>query len=99
MKSWGALAALRWLVGMSEAFVITGTIMYVSFWYKYDEIALRAAIFFSTWAISGVFNGLISYAIMHHLEGKNGWKSWQWIFLIEGVSSRRWIDTKDISKH
>ena len=77
---------MRWLVGMGEACVLNGTIMYVSFWYVYDELALRSAIFFSVWSISGVFNGLLSYAIMRRMDGKNGWASWQWIFFIEGVS-------------
>jgi sugar phosphate permease len=57
----------------------------LSFWYTYRELATRGAIVFSTSALAGAFNGLISYAISSTLEGKNGWRAWRWIFLIEGV--------------
>lgn len=57
----------------------------LSFWYEYHELATRSAIFFSTSTLAGAFNGLVSYGISKNLDGTNGWRAWKWIFLIEGV--------------
>lgn len=35
--------------------------------------------------LAGAFSGLIAYGIQKNLEGKSGIKSWQWLFIIEGV--------------
>lgn len=57
----------------------------LSFWYEYHELATRSAIFFSTSTLAGAFNGLVSYGISKNLDGRNGWRAWKWIFLIEGI--------------
>ncbi|KAH8879326.1 MFS general substrate transporter [Thozetella sp. PMI_491] len=84
VKTPGQLLAVRFLVGMAEAFVQGGA-FYLSFWYEYRELATRSAIFFSTSTLAGAFNGLIGYAIVKNLDGANGWRAWRWIFLVEGV--------------
>jgi hypothetical protein len=40
-KSYGAVLAIRLLIGLSEAWVQTGWV-YLSLWYKRDEIATRS---------------------------------------------------------
>lgn len=70
-------------MGVGEAFLQAGP-LYLSFWYKRDEYATRLAIFFSTAAVAGAFNGIISYGIEKHLDGACGMAAWRWIFLIEG---------------
>lgn len=57
----------------------------LSFWYTYSELATRGAVVFSTSALAGAFNGLVSYGIARDLNGHNGWLAWRWIFLIEGI--------------
>jgi hypothetical protein len=57
----------------------------LSFWYRYTELATRGAIFYSTSALAGSFNGLIAYGIQADLAGHNGWKAWQWLYLVEGI--------------
>lgn len=84
IHSGAALLALRFLIGMAEAFV-QGAVFYLSFFYRYNEIATRGAIFFSTSTIAGAFNGLIAYGIEKNLNGAHGWLAWRWIFLIEGI--------------
>ncbi|CAK7224657.1 hypothetical protein SBRCBS47491_005624 [Sporothrix bragantina] len=79
-----ALLAMRFLIGVAEAFV-QGAVFYLSFFYTYNEIATRGAIFFSTSTIAGAFNGLIAYGIAKNLNGAHGWLAWRWIFLIEGI--------------
>jgi sugar phosphate permease len=57
----------------------------LSFWYTYTELATRGAIFYSTSALAGSFNGLIAYGIEKNLAGHRGWEPWQWLYLVEGV--------------
>src|SRR5262249_28653980 len=67
-----------------------GSVFYLSFWYPNNELATRGAIYFSTAALAGAFNGLISYGVQKDLSGVNGWRPWRWIFLIEGVVPIGW---------
>ena len=89
VQSYGSMMALRVLIGCAEA-MIQGAVFYLSFWYKYDELAFRGAIMYSTSALAGSFNGLISYSVQLTLDGKNGWSAWRWIFLIEGIVPIGW---------
>ncbi|KAL1610817.1 hypothetical protein SLS60_002488 [Paraconiothyrium brasiliense] len=88
-KTLGALMALRFLTGSAEAF-IQGTLIYLSFWYRYNELATRGALFDGCAALAGAFNGIIGHQIQVNLDGKNGWRAWRWIFLIEGVIPIGW---------
>ncbi|OQU99153.1 hypothetical protein CLAIMM_04827 [Cladophialophora immunda] len=88
-KSYQAIAGLRVGVGVGEAFLQAGP-LYLSLWYKRDELATRGAIFFGTSAVAGAFNGIIAYGIEKNLDGADGWSAWRWLFLIEGVVSVAW---------
>lgn len=84
-----ALMGLRFLIGGAEAF-IHGTLIYLSFWYRYNELATRGALFDGCSALAGAFNGIIGHQIQVNYDGKNGWRAWRWIFLIEGVVPIGW---------
>ncbi|KAJ9629151.1 hypothetical protein H2204_008940 [Knufia peltigerae] len=67
--------ALRILIGSAQAFM-QGVGLYVTQWYKRDEIATR----------SGSFSGLIAYGIQKNLTLEaTGKESWRWLFIIEGT--------------
>lgn len=80
---------IRVFIGVCEAFV-QGAVFYLSFWYPYNELATRGAIYFSTAALAGAFNGLIAYAVAKDLQHVNSWQPWRWLFLIEGVIPIGW---------
>ena len=71
------------LIGAIEAFLQAGP-LYLTLWYRREELATRGAIFFSMMAVAGSMNGLIAYGVEHNLNGVHGWGAWRWIFLIEG---------------
>ncbi|KAI0602374.1 putative pantothenate transporter [Biscogniauxia sp. FL1348] len=85
IQNQAGLLVLRFLIGAAEAFV-QGGVFYLSFWYQYDELATRGAIFYSMSTLAGAFNGLIAYAIAGALDGARGWRAWRWIFLVEGAA-------------
>ena len=86
-RNWQTIAGLRVVVGAFEGFV-QGAPLYLTFWYKPQELATRGAIFLSMVSIAGSMNGLISYAIQISMDGRYGRPAWRWIFLIEGERPR-----------
>jgi len=47
-----------------------------------DQVHFMTAI-----AISNVIGSPVSGAIMQYADGLNGWRGWQWLFLLEGIPS------------
>ncbi|KAJ2891352.1 hypothetical protein MKZ38_000556 [Zalerion maritima] len=84
VKSYGALVALRFLLGGFEAGVLPGIIYLTSMYYKRHEYQKRMSFFFCSTLIGGAFGGLLAYAIAK-MDGQKGMAGWQWIFLIEGA--------------
>lgn len=50
-------------------------------WYKRDEAQKRFTFFFCSTSLAGAFGGLLAYAISK-LDGKAGFASWRWVFVI-----------------
>lgn len=88
-KNYATLVVCRLLIAVSES-MIQGALLYLSFWYKYEELATRASVLSATYALAGAFSGLLAYAIQKDLDGHNGWSAWRWIFFIEGILPVGW---------
>ncbi|KAK5827951.1 major facilitator superfamily domain-containing protein [Linnemannia elongata] len=99
MVLWGlATAAQLWMhnkatflicrafVGMFEAGYIPGIAIYLTTYYKRQEMALRMSIFWSTLAIANSCAGVLAYFILQ-LRGTADLAGWKWLFLIEGVAT------------
>ncbi|TVY45218.1 putative transporter [Lachnellula cervina] len=86
VTSWSGLMVCRFFLGLAEAGLFPGVNYFLSSWYKRDEFGVRAAIFFSSAALSGSFGGLLAAAIlnMHNVGGRPGWA---WIFILEGLAT------------
>ncbi|KAG0219252.1 hypothetical protein BGX31_011359 [Mortierella sp. GBA43] len=83
-KNYHMIYVGRFFLGVSEAALIPGVLIYVSMFYKRSEQTFRMAILqvFSTAA--GGLGGLISRG-MDHLDGVLNLHGWQWIFVAESV--------------
>ncbi|MCC7548822.1 MAG: MFS transporter [Burkholderiales bacterium] len=97
---WGSVAAtfnctdaeftfyvLRFLLGVAEAGFFPGIILYVTYWFPGPRRAKMIALFMTAIAISNVIGSPMSGAIMQYMDGYNGWRGWQWMFLLEGIPS------------
>ncbi|OAL28541.1 hypothetical protein AYO22_02735 [Fonsecaea multimorphosa] len=84
-KNPGTVLALRIIFGFASAFLQALT-LYISTWYKRNEMATRTGAFYSAATIAGGFSGLIAYAIQKNLNGALGHPSWYWLFIIEGAA-------------
>ncbi|KAH0843473.1 hypothetical protein FOPE_08711 [Fonsecaea pedrosoi] len=84
-QGYATVLALRIFVGCAQAF-IQGLGLYLSFWYRRNELASRSAVFYSAATLAGAFSGFISFGIQRHLTlEKTGLAPWRWLFIIEGV--------------
>ncbi|KAK3940924.1 major facilitator superfamily domain-containing protein [Diplogelasinospora grovesii] len=86
VHSFGAMAAVRFLLGTAEAGLFPGLVYYLTFWYKTDERSVRVAFILASATLAGAFGGAIAYAI-GHMNGASGLSAWRWLFIIEGVPS------------
>lgn len=84
-KSFAALAAVRFLLGVFEAAMLPCMMLLNSLWYRREEQPLRTAFWYNTFA--GVFGGILSYAI-GNIGGSLS--TWQYIFLIYGAVTVLW---------
>ncbi len=78
---------LRFLLGVAEAGFFPGIILYLTYWFPGARRAKMVALFMTAIAISNVIGSPVSGAIMQYMDGVNGWRGWQWLFLLEGIPS------------
>ncbi|KAF9174504.1 hypothetical protein BGX21_000555 [Mortierella sp. AD011] len=76
----------RAFVGMFEAGYIPGIAVYLTTYYKREEMALRMSLFWSTLFIASSVAGVLSYFILH-MRGIAGLAGWKWLFLIDGLAT------------
>jgi ACS family pantothenate transporter-like MFS transporter len=69
--------ALRFFVGLAESAFYPGMQYVIGSWYRRDELAKRSCIFHTSSAIGTMFSGYLMAAV-YKLEGKGGFRGWQW---------------------
>ncbi|KAJ5467575.1 hypothetical protein N7475_005327 [Penicillium sp. IBT 31633x] len=84
VQNFGALVAVRILLGVFEAGFFPGAVYLTSRWYMPKDLATRLAWFYCASAISGAFSGLLAAGIAK-MDGVGGYEGWRWIFLLEGL--------------
>jgi MFS family permease len=78
---------LRFLMGAFEAGLQPGVILYLTFWLPAHRRGKALAFFVSASAISLIVGSPLAAYIMELLNGVQGFKGWQWLFIIEGIPS------------
>ncbi|KAF9417657.1 hypothetical protein BGZ94_009910 [Podila epigama] len=81
-KALPMLFVARFVLGISEAALIPGVLIYISMFYKKSEQTFRMALLSMFNSIAGAVGGLLSGAI-GHLDGQLFLHGWQWIFIIQ----------------
>ena len=79
--------ALRFLLGLAEAGLFPGVILYLTYWYPAGRRGGIIALFMTGIPIAGVIGGPLSGWILSALSGVQGLAGWQWMFLVEAVPS------------
>ena len=85
VKSYKALYALRFLVGLFESGFYPGIHYLLGSWYTPQEIGKRAMIFWLAGSIGQLFSGFLQAAAYTNLSGVGGHSGWRWLFIIDGI--------------
>ncbi|KAJ0114087.1 vitamin h transporter [Diaporthe amygdali] len=83
-KNYTDLVVVRFFLGIAEAPFYPGAIYMLSIFYTRKEIATRLSILYSGNIFATSFSGLIAAAVFNTIDGNQGLKGWQWLFIIEG---------------
>jgi Major Facilitator Superfamily len=83
-SNFASLCILRVLIAASEA-NLSALLFYLSTFYKKDELVFRIGIYIATSAFTLPLGGYFSQAILAAGEYRSSLKSWQFLFIIQGI--------------
>jgi MFS family permease len=83
-RNYAQVLACRLLLGMCEAALSPCLVLYMTTFYRREELALRLCYLYMSSAISGVLGGLIAAGFLK-MDGLQGLRGWQWLYIIEGA--------------
>ena len=78
---------LRFVLGLAEAGLFPGVILYLTYWYPARRRAAILALFITGIPVAGLVGAPLSGWIMNSASGAHNLAGWQWLFLIEAVPS------------
>jgi MFS family permease len=78
---------LRFVLGLAEAGLFPGVILYLTYWYPARRRANILALFITGIPVAGLVGAPLSGWIMNSATGAHNLAGWQWLFLIEAVPS------------
>ena len=100
MISWGILSTLcalsstpftfylfRFLLGIAEAGFFPGILLYLTYWFPKRYRVQLVALFMTAVTVAGVIGSPLSGWILDQMSASTHLKSWQWLFVIEGIPS------------
>ncbi len=98
MISWGILSGLfafvdsawqfytlRFLLGIAEAGLAPGLLLYLTYWFPSYRRARMTVLWFIAIPLSGMLGGPLSGLIIAKFAGFHGWSGWQWMFVLEAI--------------
>lgn len=59
-------------------------VLYLSYFYKGNELPFRLSIFWTAIPITQIYGSFLAVGFLK-MRGLQGWSGWQWLFLIEGL--------------
>lgn len=63
---------------------IPDTVLYLTYWYKSNELPTRLAWLWTALSSCNILGSLVAAGVLQ-MRGIHGWSGWQWLFLIEGI--------------
>lgn len=76
---------VRFFVGMFEAGLFPGMMLYLTYWFPPARRARVVALFMLATAAAGIVGGPVSGGILQNMNDVHGLQGWQWMFVIEGL--------------
>jgi D-galactonate transporter len=85
VKTVAVFYLLRFLLGVFEAGLYPGVILYLTYWFPAPRRAKMMGWFMTSIPLAGIVGGPISGWIMGTMGGYAGLANWQWLFILEGL--------------
>jgi MFS family permease len=86
LRNRAGFLASRVFLGLAESGYIPGSMYTLSTWYSRRELARRIAILFFGMFGGNALSPLLASGILK-LDGRQGLTGWQWLFLLEGLTT------------
>ena len=77
IHNYSSFVALRLLLGIAEGPLFPCLILYLTYFYTRNELAVRIGYLVSGAAIAGAVSGLLAYGI-GYMDHYNGLRAWRW---------------------
>ncbi|KAL4779844.1 major facilitator superfamily domain-containing protein [Aspergillus varians] len=84
MTGRSSFLAMRAIIGALQGGFIPEMVLYLSYFYKSNELPIRLSIFYTAIPLTQIYGALLASGILE-MRGLRGWAGWQWLFLIEGL--------------
>jgi hypothetical protein len=76
----------RAFLGLSQGGFIPEMVLYLSYFYKSNELPIRLSVFWTAIPLTQILGSFLAAGFLE-MRGISGWSGWQWLFLIEGLLS------------
>ncbi|KAK5271459.1 hypothetical protein LTR96_003284 [Exophiala xenobiotica] len=86
IKSRTGFFVTRALLGFSQGGFIPEMVLYLSYFFKSNELPIRLSVFWTAIPLTQIIGALLAAGFLK-MRGLNDWSGWQWLFLIEGLMS------------
>ena len=83
VKSYAGLLVCRCFLGLCEGGLLGGMVLYLSMFYRRQDMIFRMGLFYCAAPLSGAIGGLLATGLAE-IEF-NGYNRWPWIFIVEGI--------------
>ncbi|KAJ6111734.1 hypothetical protein N7523_007795 [Penicillium sp. IBT 18751x] len=84
VKTKGTYFTTRALLGLLEGGFIPDTILYLSFWYKSNELPIRLGFFWFAYEFTQVVSAFLAFGFLH-IRNSDGTGGWRYLFAFEGL--------------
>lgn len=74
----------RALIGTLEGGFIADLVLWLSYFFKSNELPLRLSFFWTSLSLTQIFTSLLAFGILR-MRGIQGMEGWRWLFLLEGL--------------
>jgi MFS family permease len=78
MKNRASFFALRAIIGFLQGGFIPEMVLYLSYYYKSNELPLRLSIFWTAIPLTQISGSLLAAGLLE-LRGVHNWAGWQWL--------------------
>jgi MFS family permease len=87
MRNQNDIYGTRFLLGLLETPVASGTTYVLGSWYRPEEVFKRTGVWYVSNNIAVMFGGYLQTAAYTNLNGVGGMAGWRWLFIIDGIIS------------